>query len=259
MFSAPMVIAIIALVISTGTLGLLLTEQRRIHKDLSNLRKRLGGLDDIKSDIQQVNRDVRSLQKSPVVFPPSFEPLRAASSTISEAKLAAPPTTFDRKAPEAANDQRGPGDFSVAAGNDANFPSAEIDLDQDSAPLEEYSLDLVQRLYREWCKNQEKPSIPPNLDLSMMEHVRVETSPVSGAQSVHVLKDTNKSAEFIRFSAAGSDVGIVLPNPTAHFSPLVAHLFAGLTRAAYDNSGMGLVNLTPVSISRYGNLEWKAV
>jgi hypothetical protein len=131
--------------------------------------------------------------------------------------------------------------------------------EREAETVESYSLDLVHRIYGDWCAALSKPEIPSSLDVKLAEYAFLEPPPPQGGSAIHVIRDTAKIGEFIRFSAFGADVGVVLPNPTAHFTPVVAHLFPGLTRDAYEVNGSGLIALSPVSVKRRTSSEWEAI
>lgn len=171
-----------------------------------------------------------------------------------------PETGYDPGAVGAQGGDNEQGESSVSE----NSSRQKGNYDDDSPELESetlvpYSLDLVQRLYRDWCTALSKPEIPASLDVRLAEYAFLEPAPPQGGAATHVIRDTSRIGEFIRFSAVGADVGVVLPNPTAHFTPVVAHLFPGLARDAYEGSVSGLTALGPVSVKRRTDSEWEAI
>lgn len=154
----------------------------------------------------------------------------------------------------------GQDELSVSGNSSAQIEDHGGDLSESRpATLVPYSLELVQRLYRDWCAALSKPEIPASVDVRLAEYAFLEPATPQGGAATHVIRDTSRMGEFIRFSAVGADVGVVLPNPTAHFTPVVAHLFPGLTRDAYEGSVSGLTALGPVSVKRRTPTEWEAI
>lgn len=120
-----------------------------------------------------------------------------------------------------------------------------------------YSLELVQQLYREWCKNRVQPRTTRSLAVVMAEYLSAENAGAAGA-TVRTIRDTTSVAEFVRFSAAGSTVGVVLPNPDATFTPVMAHLFPGLTRERHSDRAT-LSTAYPVSVQQRRGPIWDVV
>jgi hypothetical protein len=120
----------------------------------------------------------------------------------------------------------------------------------------EYSPELVRTLYRNWCRDRTRPKSTSNMEIASLQY----DGRAEGAEgrSKHRLKDASQLAEFVRFSGKGASNGLVLPDPDAHFTPVVAYLFPGITRADYSQSER-LGEQEPVPIKRCSPSQWEAM
>jgi hypothetical protein len=136
---------------------------------------------------------------------------------------------------------------------------AEVVVEHDAAPVEvapPYSVERVQALYQLWCTDRKRPRPTENMEIASLQYDGQLES--SEGRSRHRLKDASQLAEFVRFSEPGSSDGVVLPDPEAHFTPVVAYLFPGLTRADYAQAAH-LSSQAPVRIKRATPSQWEVV
>lgn len=119
-----------------------------------------------------------------------------------------------------------------------------------------FSVELVQSIYRTWCRSSERPQSTSGVEVSPLEYVRIELSSEIGARPRHILRTASQLSEFVRFSEPGATSGLVLPDVEAHYSPVVAHLFPGLSRTEFAQTE-SLSALTPVQVKKRGDTsEW---
>jgi hypothetical protein len=137
-------------------------------------------------------------------------------------------------------------------------PDIQPRVEERQNPPEEYSEQLVTRLFQDWCRSGERPEPPSTIEFCMAEFVRSEGPTIQGTRSVHIVRDTEKTAEFARFSALRSDKGHVVPNPRAHYTPVVAYLYDGLSREQYENP-VALASVRPVRVQRREGAEWEVL
>jgi hypothetical protein len=151
-----------------------------------------------------------------------------------------------------------PTEVSVVVPPDA--PNAGQVLGEYGAVSEEvtppYSVNHVLEVYTRWCTDRKRPSPTNTMEIASLQYDgKLESG---DGRSRHRLKDASQLAEFVRFSEPGSLVGVVLPDPDAHFTPVVAYLFPGLTRADYGQSSL-LSGQAPVQIKRATSSQWEVV
>jgi hypothetical protein len=84
-----------------------------------------------------------------------------------------------------------------------------------------------------------------------MRHNCSSVDPIAG-RKLHVLADAPQIADFVRFSAAGSAQGYLLPHPQATYSPVVSEIFPAVSSANRNQPGV-LTSLRPVAVHRNEN------
>lgn len=121
-----------------------------------------------------------------------------------------------------------------------------------------FTRENVAALYERWCLESSRPSIQAGVEFVSVQHSRSDTGPEFGAPDKHILADSSRQAEFVRFSPTGGNHGLLYPNPDAHYSPALAFLFKGLTPEMFEDRAQ-LAQLTPVEIRRRQGNEWELV
>lgn len=124
-------------------------------------------------------------------------------------------------------------------------------------PQPQFSDGLVRDLYSRWCSSGTRPHAAENVQVVPLRYLRSEAPREYGGPQQHILQDARQVAEFVRFSQVNSDVGLVLPNPEAHFTPVVNYLFPHLTRSDYETPST-LSALVPIRVQKRGAEEWEA-
>jgi hypothetical protein len=142
---------------------------------------------------------------------------------------------------------------------------ASIDMHESRAPEQPgdgvdetptFSSAFVSKIYAGWCQDHVRPASTGHLEVGALTYESTEGGGVLGVSKRHVLREVAQMAEFVRFSVPGSGEGLILPDPEAHFTPNVAHVFPGLTRDDYDNP-VALTSRTPVVVRRRGEMQWE--
>lgn len=142
-------------------------------------------------------------------------------------------------------------------------PPAEIFVEQPAvvaqslAEPEPFSPDVVASLFRSWCSGGARPRTNGAIEVVHTAFAATESGGMDGGKR-HVLRDADQLSEFVRFSPVGEASGLVFPNPDAHFTPVLAHVFPGLTRADYEQRSL-LAELVPVTVRRRPDMQWELV
>ena len=120
----------------------------------------------------------------------------------------------------------------------------------------DYSGEAVRKLYRDWCRDGRRPASTSNIEIASLQYDRQVDGPEGKKR--HLLKEAPQLAEFVRFSPKNEGTGVVLPDLDAHFTPVVAYIFPGISRADYAQSER-LKEQQPVTIKRYSPSQWEAI
>ena len=126
----------------------------------------------------------------------------------------------------------------------------------DNVPDAEYTVEAVRKLYRTWCRERNRPKATSQIEIASLQYDS-QLEGTNGSRK-HLLKDASQLSEFVRFSPKSGTTGVVLPDPDAHFTPVVAYIFPGISRADYAQNGR-LEEQQPVTIRRYSPSQWEAV
>jgi hypothetical protein len=122
--------------------------------------------------------------------------------------------------------------------------------------LDEFSPELVMQLYAKWCLDRVQPQSTERLEIGALTYDTSDPGSVLGGSKRHILRNSKQVAEFVRFSPADSSQGFILPNPDAHFTPNIAHVFPGLSREDLDNPA-SLLSRAPVPVKRRNDTQWE--
>lgn len=128
---------------------------------------------------------------------------------------------------------------------------------QGQAPPVPFSPQHVASLYREWCREGVRPRSNGSIEVVHTTFSATSASSPDGNKR-HVLRDADQLAEFVRFSPPGDASGLVFPNPDAHFTPVLAHVFPGLTRVDFEQRH-SLAVVAPVTVRRRPDRQWELV
>ena len=112
-------------------------------------------------------------------------------------------------------------------------------------------------LYVAWCRGGSRPRTAADMEFAYVRYGRAEPPASIGGKATHVLTDAPQAAEFVRFSEPGSAEAMLLPTPTAHYTPVMAHVFPGLTRDVF--TPQYLETLEPSLVRRRDGAEWEVV
>jgi hypothetical protein len=159
---------------------------------------------------------------------------RSGDGTISTSGLATTETTLDRPI-------------------ETDRPNAE-EIAEAAPP--EYSLTLVRQLFLEFSHTGRAPRCPPTIELARLVYGRAHAPAEIGGPARHVLVDTSRGGEFIRFSRPNAADGLVFPNPEAHYAPVMRNLFPTLAREDYG-SPSALSAIEPVRVQRRADSQWE--
>jgi hypothetical protein len=110
----------------------------------------------------------------------------------------------------------------------------------------------VREVYALWARHPEpSPEFPSGWEVVPLRFVR-NAQEHAAARPVPLFADADQIADFVRFSPADGDEGLVLPHPeAAHSAEVVKLLFPGVDAAALAQPE-ALVPLAPVRVSRNG-------
>lgn len=120
-----------------------------------------------------------------------------------------------------------------------------------------FSVQHIQRLYTDWCRARKRPTTTTAVEIGWLQYVRAKPAMEHGGPPQHILRETEQLAEFVRFSPTDATTGLAFPNPDAHFTPVVAHLFPGLTHGTYTPEVLS--TLKPAGLKRRDGLDWESL
>jgi hypothetical protein len=123
-------------------------------------------------------------------------------------------------------------------------------------PAPEYSLSFVRHLFEEFIRTGRAPRCPPTVELARLVYGRADAAPEIGAPARHVLIDTPRGGEFLRFSRPAATEALVFPNPEAHYVGVMRDLFPTLAREDYNNPAV-LGAVEPVQVRRRADSQWE--
>jgi hypothetical protein len=124
-------------------------------------------------------------------------------------------------------------------------------------PARPFDEGAVRDIYALWVRRPEPPpEFPPGWEVIPLRFVR-NAQEHAAARPVPLFADAGQIADFVRFSPAGGDEGLVLPHPeAAHSAEVVTLLFPRVDAARLAQADF-LVRLSPVPVRRNG-AYWEA-
>lgn len=126
---------------------------------------------------------------------------------------------------------------------------------QGRAPIE-YGREAVATLFRDWCTQKTLPDPGPAIEIVPMRFSRSRRR-TELDQPIYVLADAEQMGEFVRFSALGTDEGLLAPNPSALYNADVHRkLFPDLTPTVYSNPEL-LSTMRLITIRRVAPGTWE--
>lgn len=147
-----------------------------------------------------------------------------------------------------------------AAGPDGAAAVAATGPSQDQstsgvAEMEPLSSPSALDLYLAWCRGGPRPRSNDAIEFAYARYGRSEPPAETGGKATHIVTDAPQASEFVRFSEPGAAEAILLPTPTAHYTPVMAHVFPGLTRDVF--TPQHLETLEPSLVRRRDGGEWE--
>lgn len=151
-----------------------------------------------------------------------------------------------------------PGEVDLSdAGYGSDASGSGASAGESGLPGHGYSRESVHELYARWCERGREPHPPSDMEIQSMRHAgSVREDELSEAR--HRLEDATGTSDFVRFSPAHGEKGLLLPHPDVRFNPSThGKFFPDADRSLFEDPA-NLTRLEPVAIQRRDDGRWEA-